>query len=137
MILDIYVMLDDGDRRLLHQFNLSTSQYAALQILHNTQSLRLSDIGERLLLDKSTITRLIDRLERLDLVRRLPDPLDLRVLRVVLTPQGASLRETASAAHANSLARRMNALTDDDQKQLYTLLDKLSVGLRADLSHRP
>ncbi|WP_255603172.1 MarR family winged helix-turn-helix transcriptional regulator [Oscillochloris sp. ZM17-4] len=133
MIHDIYVMLDDGDRHLLRAFDLSTSQYAALRLLDEAEGLRLTDIGERLLLDKSTVTRMIDRLERLDLVRRLPDPLDRRVLRVVLTPHGSSVRDASSATYIRSLVRRMHTLTDDEQRQLYALLDKLYVGLRSDL----
>ncbi|NNJ12020.1 MarR family transcriptional regulator [Chloroflexales bacterium ZM16-3] len=134
MIYDIYMMLDDGDRRLLRQFDLSTSQYAALKLLDDSQGLRLTDIGVRLLLDKSTVTRLIDRLERRNLVRRLPEPLDRRVIRVVLTPQGASLRTAASDAHTRSLARRMKILSDDDHRQLYLLLDKLCADLHSNLN---
>lgn len=133
MIHDIYVRLDDGDRRLLRRFELSTSQYAALRILDDDQGLRLTDIGGMLLLDKSTVTRMIDRLEQLGLVRRLADPIDRRVLRVVLTTHGLAVRVAASDAHERSLARRMQALSDDEQRQLYTLLEKLCAGLRSEL----
>jgi DNA-binding MarR family transcriptional regulator len=133
MIHTIYVMLDDGDRRLLRQYDLSTSQYATLLVLDADQGLRLTDLGDYLLLDKSTITRMIDRLEGADLVRRVADPSDRRVLRVVLTPQGIKLRQAASEAHGRSLNRRMCSLTTDERQALHALLDKLRIGLRADL----
>jgi DNA-binding MarR family transcriptional regulator len=135
MIHTIYVMLDDGDRRLLREYDLGTSQYATLLALDAEQGLRLTDLGDHLLLDKSTITRMIDRLEGFDLVQRVADPSDRRVLRVVLTPRGLKLRQAASDAYGRSLTRRMNSLTVDEHRALHTLLDKLRLGLRAEIEN--
>jgi DNA-binding MarR family transcriptional regulator len=133
MLHDIYVMLDDGDRRVLRAFSLSPSQYAVLLLLDAADSWRLTDLSERLLLDKSTVTRLVDRLEQAALVRRIADPADRRVQRVVLTERGAEQRECARLAHERSIARRLAALDADEQRQLCRLLGKLRAGLQADL----
>jgi MarR family 2-MHQ and catechol resistance regulon transcriptional repressor len=134
MIHDIYVLLDDGDRRVLRAFNLSPSQFAVLGLLGSEEGWRLTDLSERLLFDKSTITRIIDRLEGAGLVLRVADPSDRRVQRVVLTPAGQALREQAQAAHERSIERRMGVLDNDEQLQLHQLLDKLRSGLQADLA---
>jgi MarR family transcriptional regulator, 2-MHQ and catechol-resistance regulon repressor len=133
MIHDIYVLLDDGDRRVLRSFNLSSSQFAVLLLLDADAGWRLTDLSERLLFDKSTITRIIDRLEQAELVRRIADPGDRRVQRVVLTPQGLALREQARTAHDRSLERRMAVLDADEQRHLCALLAKLRTGLQAEL----
>ncbi len=134
MFHDLYVMLDDGDRRVLRAFHLSPSQYAVLLLLDATDGWRLTDLSERLLLDKSTVTRLIDRLEQAGLVRRIADPADRRAQRVVLTERGIERRERARVAHERSLARRLAALDPDEQRQLCRLLGKLQEGLQADLA---
>lgn len=133
MIHDIYVLLDDGDRRVLRSFNLSSSQFAVLALLDAEEGWRLTDLSDRLLFDKSTITRIIDRLEQAALVRRIADPVDRRVQRVVLTEQGRALRERAALAHERSLERRMAVLDADEQRHLCALLAKLRDGLQSEL----
>jgi len=133
MFHDIYVLLDDGDRRVLRAFNLSPSQFAVLLLMDGEASWRLTDLSERLLVDKSTITRIVDRLESAGLVRREADPDDRRVQRVVLTGQGRETRDRARAAHERSIERRMGALDPDEQRQLLAFLTRLRDGLQADL----
>lgn len=134
MIHDIYVLLDDGDRRVLRSFNLSTSQFAVLLLLDADQGWRLTDLSDRLLFDKSTITRIIDRLEQAALVRRIADPADRRVQRVVLTALGLEQRNQARAAHERSLERRMAVLDAEEQRHLCALLAKLRDGLQTELT---
>lgn len=135
MIHDIYVLLDDGDRRVLRAFALTTSQYALLGLLDSDAGKRLTDLSAQLLFDKSTITRIVDRLEQADLVRRIADPDDRRAQRVVLTPGGNALRTQVRIAHEHSLERRLSALTPTEQQQLGALLAKLRAGLQADLDY--
>ncbi|MCX7791670.1 MAG: MarR family transcriptional regulator [Chloroflexaceae bacterium] len=133
MFHDIYVLLDDGDRQVLRAFNLSPSQFAVLLLLDGEAGWRLTDLSERLLVDKSTITRIVDRLESAGLVRREADPDDRRVQRVVLTGEGQQTRDRARAAHELSIERRMGALDADEQRELLRLLTRLRDGLQADL----
>jgi DNA-binding MarR family transcriptional regulator len=135
MIHDLYILLDDGDRRVLRSFALNSSQYTLLILLDNTQGQRLTDLSEQLFLNKSTVTRLVDQLEQVNLVQRIADPDDRRAQRVVLTTNGARLRAQAKAAHEQSLQRRMNVLNEQEQQQLGALLDKLRDGLRTDLHY--
>ncbi len=71
-----FLLLDDGDRRLLARHGLTPTQLATLNALDPFEGHRLIDIAGRLLVDKSTVTRLIDRLEQQGLVQRVADPAD-------------------------------------------------------------
>ena len=133
MIQDAYVLLDDGDRRLLSTFGLSTLQYAVLMLLKQEKGRRLTSLSKRLLCAKSTITRTIDHLESVGLAKRIVDPDDRRAQRVVLTPDGVELRDRACMAHDHSLERRMAVLNEVEQRQLEELLGKLRAGLHAAL----
>jgi len=131
MFHDIYILLDSSDRQILSAFNLTTSQYTTLLLLDVSNGQRLGYLSDRLLVDKSTVTRIIDQLEREGLVQRVADPTDRRAQRVLLTSAGLERRTKAYAAHTESLERRLNSLTPVEQTLLRDLLVKLRAGLRA------
>jgi len=133
MIRDIYVLLEDGDRRVLNRFNLTPSQYEVLSLLDIEESQRLTMLSERLLCARSTITRIIDQLEQAGLVRRITDADDRRAQRVMLTPAGAALLQRARSSHRDSLVSRISVLSEGENRQLDQLLNKLHRGLRAQL----
>jgi DNA-binding MarR family transcriptional regulator len=133
LIHEIYVLLDNGDRRALGAMQLTPLEFAVLQQLNIKDGRRLTDVSGELLCVKSTITRLVDRLESDGLVIRTPDPLDRRAQRLLLTPKGDLVRSRAIALHSASIERRMSCLSTDQQESFYGLLAKLQAGLRADL----
>jgi DNA-binding MarR family transcriptional regulator len=121
----IYVLLDDGDGRVLNGHGLSRTQFRLLLQLGNEGGQRLTTLSERLLLNKSTITRVVDQLEDAGLVQRAADPGDRRAQRVILTPEGKTQRQQAASDHLESLERRMETLTEAERIQLQNLLAKL------------
>ena len=80
----------------LAEIGLTYPQYLAMLVLwqHGGQSVK--GLSDRLLLDSSTLTPLLKRLEGAGLVNRQRDQGDERVVRVFLTPQGQALRSTAA-----------------------------------------
>lgn len=123
---DIYVQLDAGDRLILSGFGLTTAQYRILFLLDPTseQGERLTDLSDRLLCARSTVTRLIDGLEAAGWVTRDDHSSDRRAQSVLLTPAGIELRARAIEAHERSLVERMSLLGVDEQQALLTILDK-------------
>jgi MarR family transcriptional regulator, organic hydroperoxide resistance regulator len=77
-------------------------QYALLKLLWDTDGQSGAALGDRLRLDSATITGVLDRLARANLVERRPDAHDRRVNHVYLTAQGRDLAEP--------LDREMDAL---------------------------
>ena len=135
MLHDIYVLLDDGDRRVLENFGLTTSQYSVLMLLDEEEGRRLTTVSDRLLRARSTITRIVDQLEEARLVQRVADPEDRRAQRVVLTQEGIQRRELAHEAHLKSLQSRLTILSGDESDMLNGLLDRLRSALRLELDH--
>lgn len=130
MIHEVYVYSDASDRQVLTTFDLSTSQFRVLTLLKDDTAHRLTTLSERLLLSKSTITRVVDELEQRNWVRRGPDPDDRRAQRVLLTPEGADHLTRVSHAHERYLEQRLELLRSNERQQLQALLEKLSAGLR-------
>ena len=118
-------MLDDGDRRVLREFDLTNRQYHALQLLAPGTSRHLTEMSELLFCDKSNVTGLVERMVRDGLVERDRSDSDRRYLQLTITEQGD--------AHEASLADRLGTLTAEEHETLNALLAKLSSGVRASL----
>lgn len=129
-----YVLFDDYDRRSLERFQLNTSQYRTLLLFENEEGKRLTTISDRLLLSKSTITRVIDELEDRGWVERVPDPEDRRAQRVVLTAEGRRKRLKICRAHQQALEDVFQRFSDRQQEDLDSLMQNLCQSLRLSIS---
>lgn len=65
----------------------------------------ISDIADQLLLRHHSVVELIDRAEAADLLRRVRDPNDQRIVRLHLTDEGLAKLEALSAQHRAELER--------------------------------
>lgn len=78
---------------LLSKIGLHKGQPQILAMLWEKDGLTQKDIVESLRLRPSTVTVMLKRMEKAGLLRREPDPEDMRVSRVYLTEKGKSLRK--------------------------------------------
>lgn len=93
------------------------------------RQLRLSDLGEHLLITQSSVSRLIDRLVARGLVAKVDDPADARVVIVTLTDAGFSLFRKVAQSHMVTIRGRVGGtLTNDELLTLAELCDKLRLG---------
>ncbi|WP_376796048.1 MarR family winged helix-turn-helix transcriptional regulator [Thermogemmatispora sp.] len=122
---ELSLLLDHADRLVLRQFNLNTLQYNALLLLDPEEGWRLTDLSERLLCERSTVTRLVDYLESEGLLIRSPDPTDRRSQRVRLTAEGVARRRQAQAAIEEAIGRRFSILSREEERQLIAMLKRL------------
>jgi DNA-binding MarR family transcriptional regulator len=129
LIHELFVLLEAHDRQILGRYGLIGSQYRLLMNLDRNPGLRLTELSERLLLSKSTVSRIVDQLEAMDWVARIKDPRDRRAQSVVLTRLGYEKRAAISKAHMLSLAERLQCITAPEMGQLIELLGKISAGL--------
>src|SRR5262249_17344497 len=86
------------DRELLNQHEISASEFEILQQLHNAMpdcGMRLHELGERVHLTRSALSRLIARLERDGLVQRQMCPDERRSVIATITRDGKSRYEAA------------------------------------------
>lgn len=113
---------------LLDRLGLTYPQYLVLHALWEEDGRGIGAIAERLALESSTVTPLVQRLEAAGLLRRQRDPGDERRVRVHLTPRGAALREECGC-----LADALIARSGLDATRLAALHRDIE-GLRAALS---
>lgn len=88
--------------------------------------LRMAELADRVLLSRSGLTRLVDRLQAENLVCREPSPDDARGTYTVLTAEGLVALRRAAPFHLAGVQRHWLAhFSDDELRQLRTLLGKL------------
>ena len=134
---EIYVLFDDGERRLLKQTGLTVPQFNALAHLDRNQGLSLSELSRLLLCKRGNVTGIVDRLEREGLAKRVRIDHDRRYIHVVLTEKGESVRKAATSAHRAFTAQRLQVLAEADLQKAERLLEKLRDGLREHLAALP
>ncbi len=95
------------DAELRDRHGLQLTWYDALRQLRNSPAgrLRMTDLAERVLLTRSGLTRLVNRLEDEGLVERVPDPEDGRATLAGLTPDGRRRLADAHRTHVEGIRR--------------------------------
>ena len=127
---EIYLILDDGDRRLFSQFDLTPPRFYALVHIGDQPGISLSNLSNLMLCDKSNATRIIKSLESEGLVYRLPHETDGRSIRLFLSEDGNEIRSKAINAHASYNEQRFNSRNTDDENELRLELIQLKKNLR-------
>jgi DNA-binding MarR family transcriptional regulator len=94
--------------------DISVAYFAVLQALWETDGLSISDLVERVQLEKSTMTSLIDRMEAADLVRRDDHPTDRRAYRICITSRGRDLEEKLDQVVTEAYNRLTRGVPEKD-----------------------
>jgi DNA-binding MarR family transcriptional regulator len=102
-----------------------TSQQGQLLCVLMAQPYGMGELGAVLGLAKSSLTGLVDRCERNGLVKREPDPQDLRAVRVALTSHGAGLAEEFYAETCRRVEKLPMGLDAAERDTLAGLLGRV------------
>jgi DNA-binding MarR family transcriptional regulator len=86
----------------------------------------MAALGRVLHLEKSSLTGLIDRVERRGLVARVPDEHDRRALRVGLTGHGTDIAEQVHAAVTTRLDTLAGGLLPAEREQITAAAERLA-----------
>jgi DNA-binding MarR family transcriptional regulator len=88
--------------------------------------LRMSELADAVLLSRSGVTRLVDRMVRDDLVRRETCPTDRRSMYAALTPKGKRALAQARPVHLRGVAEHFGRhLSDEEAKTLSAALGRM------------
>ncbi|HEY9877718.1 MAG TPA: MarR family transcriptional regulator [Leptolyngbyaceae cyanobacterium] len=109
----------------VRQFDLTPAPLDVMATLGNTTGLCMGDIGDRTLITKGTLTRVIDRLEKKSLVAREVPADDCRSVIVKLTAAGEALFAEAFPAHIADLKTHFDQLEPSELELLKVLLRRL------------
>jgi DNA-binding MarR family transcriptional regulator len=110
---------------LIKPHDLSPEQYNVLRILRAAGDAGLASgkITERMLTREPDMTRLLDRLEKRNLIRRDRDKSDRRIVRAVIMADGLKLLATLDESILELHHRQLRHLDRDKLKSLSDLLE--------------
>jgi DNA-binding MarR family transcriptional regulator len=122
------VVLRELERELDRDEALPLAWYDVLLTLAQApeRKLRMAELADTVMLSRSGLTRLVDRIEKAGYVRREPSPDDARGTFTVLQPAGLRRLRNAVPAHLAGVQRHWLAHFDDDElRTLGALLSRL------------
>jgi DNA-binding MarR family transcriptional regulator len=94
-------------------------------LAQSEKAVTMSELGTELNVPMSTATRIVDWLVRGDIVERVNDPNDRRVVRVHMSPAGCELYDSGMAYNKQRIVRLLKDFNPEEQTQLLTLMTKL------------
>lgn len=107
----------------LNQFNITASQFDALNQIGLYQPITQQELGEKLEVTKGNITQLLRRMEAANWIRR---EQEWKTKYISLTEEGSKLYEKVLPSQEDFQVDQFGKLDKAEQKQLLKLLRKLS-----------
>lgn len=129
----IYLCSKEITRRysaILNELDLTYTQYIVMMFFWEIGSSNVKELGETLMLDPSTLTPILKKLESKGYLNRERSPADERILTVTLTDKGKALRERA--LDVPDKIKNCYGLSPEESEQLYRLVTKLLSNVERD-----
>jgi DNA-binding MarR family transcriptional regulator len=108
---------------------IPVSEAHALMELARGDALTQSELGLRLRLEKSTVSRLVDNLVRRGWLTRTPHPTDGRAVLLRLTPRGLDAAIELQQARRRKFEALLDRISEDDREQIVQALDAMTEAL--------
>ncbi len=109
---------------------ITTEQWSVLACLWNKDKVTQQNLCDITSKDKPSMTRLIDKLEKQNLVTRVSDHNDRRINLIHLTEAGAALQQKATELVHNIAAKTLKNITDEELNTSRAVLKKIMANLK-------
>jgi DNA-binding MarR family transcriptional regulator len=133
-IVETFIYLYTESRRLTKDrartFGLTGPQLTVIKILAQLGDLSLSSLSERIRAQNSTVTGIIDRMEREDLVRRERSAEDRRIVLIRLTDKGQKLAREVHVEPMEIFRSALGSTPKKDLDELFRVLDDVQRRVR-------
>lgn len=116
----------------ISRYGITLPQFLALAYMVKERQCAMNQLAEATQQDAATMTGVVDRLERLNLVERRRNPLDRRVVFVIPTERALELVQEVYAAHNVLIAKLFESFEDDELQTLVALLSRLLDSMHQD-----
>lgn len=115
----------------LNEINLTYTQYIVMMYFWEKKISNVKELGKALLLDSSTLTPLLKKLEMKGFVKRVRNTNDERNLEVTITPYGEELKEKALSI-PQKIGKCIN-LNQEEANTLYKLVYKVLINVEKEI----
>ena len=105
-------------REILSNYTITPPQFVALQWLFEDGDMTIGELSNKMFLAFSTTTDLVDRMEKNELVQRVKDPNDRRVVRIHLLEEGKRLIDEVIKKRQAYLQEVLSEYTTEEMEEL-------------------
>lgn len=123
---------DLHSKRVFKQSGLTVPQIVVLQAIKEIGEVTTGEISKQVNLSQATVTTILDRLEKRDLVERYRSSVDRRVVHTKLTSEGHSRLKSAPALLHEQFTREFSNLEPSNQELIVEILGKVAHLLNAE-----
>ncbi|KLU59827.1 putative HTH-type transcriptional regulator YusO [Peptococcaceae bacterium CEB3] len=116
-------MLTEGEERI------TRLQWMLLRQVNKGESCTMGGLADKFGVRPSTISQMADRLEKAQLIHRVPDTRDARVKFITLTEKGRTFIQEVEAFWAIRLEEGLGQFSSEEQSVLLQLLGRLASSL--------
>ena len=128
----IAAIIKQQGRKILSNYTITPPQFIALQWLFEHGDMTIGDLSNRMFLAFSTTTDLVDRMEKNNLVKRVRDEQDRRVVRIHLLSEGERVIEEVIDKRRVYLDAVLADFDEQEVKGFSNLLSKLHLEMKKD-----
>ena len=118
-------MIKQNGRKILHNYPITSPQFVALQWLLEEGDLTIGELSNKISLAFSTTTDLVDRMEKNELVERIRDDKDRRVVRIHLLDKGKVIIHEVIEKRQEYLQEVLDGFSPEEETKLNEMLDSL------------
>lgn len=118
-------IVKQNGRKILTNYPITSPQFVALQWLLEEGDLTIGELSNKISLAFSTTTDLVDRMERNNLVERIRDSKDRRVVRIHVLDKGKDIIREVIEERQNYLGDVLENFTEAQTNDLHELLQLL------------
>ena len=129
-VLEAIIYLSTETRRLTKELarraNVTGPQLTVVKLLETIGDLSLSELSDKIRAQNSTVTGIVDRMEREGLAQRVRSTEDRRVVRIRLTEKGQKLAAEIPVEPMEILRTALGGLTPVETQELLRIMSKVA-----------
>lgn len=110
----------------IKKYNIPLNEFAVFEVIYHYKKIQIQAIKDKILVNNSSLTYILDKLENKKLIRRIKDNNDLRITYVNITKLGEDEALKIFNPHYESLKKLLNILDDEEKNNLIKSLKKIS-----------
>jgi len=126
------VILEEA-HKLIDENGLNATEFGVLELLYHRGQQPIQHIGKKILLRSGSMTYVVDKLEKKELLERVFCEKDKRVTYISITQTGIDLIRSIFPQHAENIKSLMSGLDVEEQNTAIDLLRKMGLSVK-DLS---
>jgi MarR family transcriptional regulator, 2-MHQ and catechol-resistance regulon repressor len=124
-----YRAVNEHVNKRIATFGLNPTEFAVLELLYHKGDQPLQQIGGKILLASGSMTYVIDKLEKKELLKRVACKEDRRVTFAQITDKGKELIEEVFPTHQEEINQVMSVLNDEEKAQAIELLKRVGLSV--------